>query len=60
MKSQKQRQTYNLWPDTGEKLGLGRNATYEAARKGEIPTIRIGGRILVPKSALNRLLQVEE
>ena len=52
-----ERETFNLWPETGKKLGLCRNATYEAARKGEIPTIRIGGRILVPKAALNRLLE---
>lgn len=28
--------------------GLGRNAAYNAAKAGEIPTIRIGGRIMVP------------
>ena len=54
-----QRETYNLWPEAGQKLGLGRNATYEAARKGDIPTIRIGGRILVPKAAFERMLSAE-
>ncbi|MGP6192347.1 MAG: helix-turn-helix domain-containing protein [Vulcanimicrobiaceae bacterium] len=29
-------------------LGISRNLAYEAARRGEIPTIRIGRRILVP------------
>lgn len=38
------------------RLGIGRNAAYEAARRGEIPTIRIGKRILVPLAALERLL----
>ena len=38
-------------------LGIGRNAAYEAARRGEIPTIRIGGRILVPKAALDNMLE---
>ena len=47
----------DLWPDTGKALGLGRNSTYDAARRGDIPTIRIGRRILVPKAALNRLLE---
>lgn len=37
-------------------LGLGRNSAYEAAKRGEIPTIRIGGRILVPIAALMRML----
>ncbi len=37
-------------------LGVGRNAAYEAIRRGEIPALRIGGRILVPRVALERLL----
>jgi excisionase family DNA binding protein len=39
-------------------LGVGRNKPYEAARSGEIPTIRIGKRLLVPLVALERLLAV--
>jgi hypothetical protein len=55
-----ERQTLNLWPETGMILGLGRrNSTYAAAVRGEIPTIRIGGRLLVPKAALERLLQFQ-
>ncbi len=38
-------------------LGIGRSSAYDAARRGEIPTIRIGRRLLVPKIALERLLQ---
>jgi len=37
-------------------LGISRAFAYEAVNNGEIPTIRIGRRILVPKAALNRLL----
>ena len=37
-------------------LGLGRSAAYEAARRGELPIIRIGRRLLVPRIALNRML----
>ncbi len=29
-------------------LGLGRTAAYEAARRGELPTRRLGRRLLVP------------
>ncbi|MCC6780925.1 MAG: helix-turn-helix domain-containing protein [Hyphomicrobiales bacterium] len=47
--------TYSV-PEAGALLGLGRNAAYEAAARGELPVIRIGGRILVPKVALQRLL----
>lgn len=42
--------------EAGKQLGIGRNAAYEAARRKEIPTIRIGRRVLVPRAALDRLL----
>lgn len=36
-------------PDAGRLFfGLGRNAAYNAAKSGQIPTIEIGGRFLVP------------
>jgi excisionase family DNA binding protein len=37
-------------------LGISRNTAYEAARTGELPTIKIGRRVLVPRAALERLL----
>ena len=37
-------------------LGIGRNSAYEAVRKGEIPIIRIGKRILVPRTAFEKML----
>jgi len=37
-------------------FGLGKNASYEAARRGDIPVIRIGGRLRVPVVALERML----
>jgi excisionase family DNA binding protein len=46
-------------PLAGRRLGLGRNASYEAARRGEIPTIKIGRRLLVPIAALDRMLAAE-
>jgi excisionase family DNA binding protein len=50
-----ERMAYSV-EEAGERLGLGRNSTYEAIRRRQIPSIRIGGRILVPKLALERLL----
>jgi len=44
-------------PEAGRQLGLGRNAAYEAAARGDIPTIRIGKLIRVPKVALQRMLE---
>ena len=37
-------------------LGISRNAAYQACKKGEIPAIRIGKRLLVPKNQLERML----
>lgn len=37
-------------------LGIGRRTAYEAAARGELPTLRIGRRLLVPKAALARIL----
>jgi excisionase family DNA binding protein len=38
-------------------LGVSRNAAYEAIRRGEIPAIRIGRRILIPRSRLDDFLE---
>lgn len=43
-------------PEAGAKLGLGRNSSYEAAARGEIPTIKIGKLLKVPKVAFDRML----
>jgi hypothetical protein len=51
-----ERRTVRLWPDAGRTIGLGRLATYEAAKSGQIPVLRIGRRLLVPRKALDRLL----
>ena len=37
-------------------FGLGRNASYDAARRGDIPTIKVGGRLRAPIVALERKL----
>jgi hypothetical protein len=37
-------------------LGLSRQGSYDAASRGEIPTIRVGRRLLVPVIPLRRLL----
>lgn len=43
-------------PEAGALLGLGRNAAYEAAARGDIPTIRLGKLIKVPKAAFDQML----
>ncbi len=42
--------------ETCRLLGMSRGALSRAIAKGDIPSIRVGGRILIPKAALGRLL----
>ena len=42
--------------ETAALLGISRGSAYEAVRRGELPAIRIGHRLLVPVVALNQLL----
>jgi excisionase family DNA binding protein len=37
-------------------LRISRGSAYEAAKRKEIPTVRIGRRLLVPAAALERML----
>jgi excisionase family DNA binding protein len=43
-------------PEAGKRLGIGRSAAYQAAGNGELPVLRIGGLLRVPKVALDRML----
>lgn len=45
-------------PEAGALLGLKRAASYAAAHRGEIPTIRIGRRLVVPTAKLLTMLGV--
>jgi excisionase family DNA binding protein len=45
--------------DVARRLGLGKSAAYTAAARGQIPTIKIGRKLLVSKAALDRLLRGE-
>ena len=49
-----QRLTYSV-DEAAEILGISRASAYEAVRKGEIPHIKIGKRILIPRSFLQSL-----
>jgi excisionase family DNA binding protein len=46
--------------EAGRRLGLGKDAAYRAARSGELPVLRIGRRLLVPKARFERLLAGDE
>jgi excisionase family DNA binding protein len=42
--------------EAGRRLGLGKNASYEAAARGEIPALRFGRLIRVPRIAFEAML----
>lgn len=49
------RLTYTV-EEAGKLVGIGRNQAYEAARRGDLPTIKFGKRIVVPRVALTAML----
>ena len=42
--------------ETAEMLGISRNSAYQGVMTGEIPHIKVGKRILIPRLALERML----
>ena len=50
-----ERQTLTI-EEAAAVLGIGRNSAYQAVASGQLPVIRIGRRLLVPRPALERLL----
>ncbi len=42
--------------EAGRELGLSRNSAYLAARRGEIPTLKFGRRLVVPRVAFEAML----
>ncbi len=46
--------------EAGELLGVSRSTAYEAVRVGEIPSIRLGRRLVVPTAAIRKMLLLDE
>lgn len=45
-------------PEAGRRyFNLGKNASYDAAKRGELPVIKIGSRLRVPVSKLDQMLE---
>ena len=59
METEDRRQTYTV-DEAAARLGIGRNAAYRAAALGELPSVRLGGRVLILTAPLMRLLRVDE
>jgi hypothetical protein len=51
--------TYDI-PEAGSMAGLSRGAAYAAAKAGQIPTLRFGSRLVVPKVRWDAILRGEE
>lgn len=47
--------TYSV-EEAARVLGLSRNFAYAAVAKGEIPSLKIGRRIVVPRAAIERMV----
>jgi len=44
-------------PEAAEKLGISRNFAYELVKQGQLPVIRFGKRLLIPRVALAKRLE---
>lgn len=53
--SETQRATLSI-EETALVLGIGRSLAYQAARQGQIPVLRFGRILRVPRAALERML----
>lgn len=54
-----ERPTIPLWPDAGRAYDLGRSASYEAAKRGDIPCIRIGRRWVAVTALVRKQLGLD-
>ena len=43
--------------EAGKLLGISRNLAYDLVAQGKLPTLRLGRRLVVPRVALQRLLE---
>ena len=43
--------------EAGRMLGISRALAYEMARTGKLPTLRFGARMVVPRKAIENLLE---
>jgi excisionase family DNA binding protein len=46
--------------EAGIVLGISRWGAYQAAKTGELPTVRFGRRVRVPTAALRRMLALDD
>jgi excisionase family DNA binding protein len=49
--------TFSSVDELASYIGLGRTNTYAALRNGKIPSIRIGKKFVIPRSAIKKWLE---
>ena len=45
-------------PQVAKMFGINRNLAYDLARRGTLPVIRLGKRLVCPRAAIDRMLQL--
>lgn len=53
--NRKEKATYSV-AEAAKVLGIGKSLAYELAHKGDIPVLKLGNRMVVPKVALEKML----
>lgn len=53
-----ERITYTI-EEAAEVLGIGRSLAYDMASRGELPSLRLGRRVVVPRKALEEWLAAQ-
>ncbi len=46
-------------PEAAEMLGISRNFAYELVKRRELPAVKLGKRLLIPRAALEKRLEKE-
>ena len=44
-------------PEAAEMMGISRNFAYELVKQGKLPVIKFGKRLLIPRVALDKMLE---
>ncbi len=47
-------------PEAAEMLGLSRNFTYELVKQKQLPVVKFGKRLLIPRAALEKMLAKDD
>ena len=53
-----QKVTYTVI-EVAELLGISRTSAYECVRRGEIPSLTLGRRVVIPRRAFDAMLEME-